>query len=785
MRNTEEIIEKAYNLIKENQIENADPKILIDFYYDFYNSSAKYLYKDFEDERQVELSIKHQEICKWIVKNREYFQKLENYDHIPDIIIDEIGNKEARHISSLMFKGEFKDYKAEVEHHEFREEIEKLIRDGNKEELSSAERRYLNGHEEYYKNFYSHSINMFEKNFFNLSEKEMEIFLEKLEYSGYIENLMLIPEQKLKFEDSNLLYQYVRFVLKVKSVFRPEELINDKIIQSIYEGKISNSKIIETVFSNKDTKQLEKRGDIKRGNPFYSPEIFRELLVRDGKDTSHFYQTLVEHFKSKGVNSKTINQILNEIVAVDGRSNSLIFLADLNINTPDSFIDFLNQNDNSNEEYLTCNSCLFEAMKEKEKSVMTGRCLYIPYEYAIKNIEFFSKEAVDNLKTLIENGYYSEEEKKELVSKMKILGIYNERKEVTYEAAKKLIRDNMDNGFKINEETFKSCIRAIITHGLIEKGIDTNKIVFFGESEEENGFVDIEKIWINNRLIRNFVSGKANNEDKVRIFETMFHEMRHVQQSDNIAKGNIDFLTYNFIKEEIIRDKDPAFYSANYFKMFIEEDARQFGIIDSMKFLKELGIRDFDKIYEAYKGKLGKELDKDNIQTDSDKNTTFRIKETINIDEYTGKIIRNNPEILKEYNCILQIQYNIDGSQKGLEEILENFEAIETEEEKNKMFSIYYGIIKRKSEEKDDILPDTEKKLQEFFEKKNLLISEEDMRHYSKKSDPQTNKMVLSCFDREIHGNVDEEKTTSEKTIKEFEGKKLNKREGMDENERS
>mgnify|MGYP003292413430 CR=1 FL=1 len=55
--------------------------------------------------------------------------------------------------------------------------------------------------------------------------------------------------KKLNFEDSNLAFQYITFVLKVKSVFKPKEVCNDDIIQSFWNGKIKNKQIINYLFN--------------------------------------------------------------------------------------------------------------------------------------------------------------------------------------------------------------------------------------------------------------------------------------------------------------------------------------------------------------------------------------------------------------------------------------------------------------------------------------------------------------------------------------------------------
>lgn len=178
-----------------------------------------------------------------------------------------------------------------------------------------------------------------------------------------------------------------------------------------------------------------------------------------------------------------------------------------------------------------------------------------------------------------------------------------------------------------------------------------------------------------------------------------------------------------------------------------------------MKFLKEVGIRDFENVYANYKTTLGKELNESNITKDSNKNITLRGQNKVQISEYVKRIIRSNPAVLNTYGGILKIEYKQDGSRKNILELFEDFNKIETEEEKNSKYSIYYGIINERYEklkDKDNIPQETHQKLNEFFERKSLLISADDMRYYYKNTDPSITKMVISNFERELKGEVAE-----------------------------
>ena len=768
-----EIIENTYNLIQkiysfktksefttffEKEKDNIFNKIH-EFYYEFYPASSLYLYRYSQDKTQSDISLKFQYICKWIISKSELFESIDS-SYIPNAIIDNINEKEKFHIFKLMNNKNQSDFYAELEHLHFREEMEEIIKNKKESNISNSEKNYLKSHNDYYKSFFSNSMNLFEKNYFNMPEELLNEFLETLNNTPYFDKLLYENHDKLKFNDSNLIYQYVSFVLRMKSIFSPDKLENDKIIQGVFYGKIKSSEIINLIFSNKDTKEIEISKKKKIGNPFDPIEVFSNLLRKEGKDTKHFYLNISNHLKSVGMSDTNINKILIEMLQNDESKKPLQFLADLNIKCNDDFNSFITTNENGLKPYLNTGSLLFDILKKAEFDVMRGRRIIIPFDYAITNIEHLSKASIENLQVLIEEGYYNEKETELLKTKIKECGRYINMPEIKYNEATEIVRKNIDEGVPIDRDTFKSCIRSIITTNLKEKDVDFGKGVYFGEDEEANGFnattETFKAIWINENLIDQFINSPSNIEDKYTVFITMFHEMQHSVQFKNMQNGKLDYLTYNFMKESLIRNADSNYYNSNYYKIFEEEDARQYGIVDAMKFLKTIGVKNFNEIYEPYKLNLDRELNKYNINNDSRKNTPFRDNSKIELNDYLGKLIRSNPKILESYGGLLKIEFNNDGSVKPINEILEEYNGIESEDDKNKLFSIYYGIINKAAHKvaKKDFSPEFHKQLNNFYERKRALISPVDLRYYYYKLDPAVNKVFLRMLSKEINGDI-------------------------------
>ncbi len=146
MKNTEAIflIDNIYNLIKETEKINERSKLidfigidgnmnfnrLIDFYSNFYSVSFSYLYSYINDKEQNIISLKLQEICKWIISNKYIFENSKYYHYIPKELINKISNIEKQQNSN----SEVTKLIDELEYKKFKNEIEKITKRNLKKE---------------------------------------------------------------------------------------------------------------------------------------------------------------------------------------------------------------------------------------------------------------------------------------------------------------------------------------------------------------------------------------------------------------------------------------------------------------------------------------------------------------------------------------------------------------------------------------------------------------------------------------------------------------------------
>lgn len=743
-------LEQIYNLIgiidtknekEKEKLFNQNFDQFIQFYDNIFLQIRLYQYKDLDDENQCEKADKFFHIIKWILQNDKLFLKNENYRHIPDAILEEYRKKEEFHAVNLMFEGSINKINSERDHFAKRDEIEKLLK--NKKDMSYAQKVYLNNRLKYYKYYFGHAIPYLDDHFTEVPENEIIKIIKELEDFNILNDIINSQDKTLSFEDGNLAFQYITFVLKVKSVFKPKEVYNDTIIQKFWEGKIKNRQIIHYLFSQENNEDLKEHRKIKSGQTIDYERVLKHLLKQEGWNGKNFYAELLNHFAKVEMSQENIHEILKNIIPIIGTYEAAELLGEFE-KYPQIKSDFY----------------LMSLLRDREKRIILGSTIEIPFNYALKNVIYMSKEMEQNLITLIYSNYYTEEEKSVLMNELKKRGIihdyigneeliefkeqdtleetilkvkiaYENRKVVPIEIAKKILKLHYKNELSLDEKLLKSCVVSIISNILKQRGIDIKSSIYFGNDKDTNGINytigDFKGIWINNKLIEKYIES-----GDLQLFITIFHEMRHALQNRNIKDGNIDYLTYNFIKEQILCKNDPDFYNFNYYKMFIEEDARQYGIIDAINFFREIDILLCEDL-KKYCKKLNFELNNSNINQDSNKENPFRTKEKMNISDYLGRMIKNNPAILNENNEILKLEYNLDGTTKDIATMLKEYRNLDDmdEEQHKNFYSIYYGLITSRLNI-DSVLPEEiESDLTEFMKEQTELISSEDMRYYA------------------------------------------------------
>ena len=181
------------------------------------------------------------------------------------------------------------------------------------------------------------------------------------------------------------------------------------------------------------------------------------------------------------------------------------------------------------------------------------------------------------------------------------------------------------------------------------------------------------------------------------IFETNFHENTHANQDFDIRSSNINsFNKYLMIKEKILRAEKEEYYSENYEDIFIEIEARQKAREKLGQFIdrlpKNLRIQSLQRLVNRKLGFEPDEKEQEFIDGRRKINVFNPSKPKEDVSIIFDEIIRQHPEYLKEYP-MLQMEYNPDGSQKSLQDLVE---TIDSEDSKPKR-AIYVALIRKGS----------------------------------------------------------------------------------------
>lgn len=443
--------------------------------------------------------------------------------------------------------------------------------------------------------------------------------------------------------DRDLIYKYISRMIPIKEFLSKEKISDDILIKAITTGKIKDKKMIFNlikeltpikiinIFDNKVENLLEFILTID-----YIDETERLTILNNliGKCLNENYYSIIlgileSKYKDNNIVSMVITDDIKEKVISYAKNDSL---------TDNEDIDYL-LNQNITEVNFISNIMNIDTPRSKQEIIRMG---------------------------LIEEKYFhieiQEEDQEELLKKK--IELYNiTGKIINYDLAISLLNKYFNKEIKLGIEEMKAIIRSIITEELKNKGIDYK--VLFIESEIINGECNYKYnyISINNMLIRNFLSRENTTEKDYKLFITMFHEMRHAIQNNNMKNNIYDYNTYFMLKEEIISEYDSNYYESNYKMYLMEIDAREGGLKDSLDYFN----RTFPTFSPIIKEIHDKQIEEYEYIDYNKKEFSITKKEEI-IDRIFDRIIAIHPELLEKYP-ILKIEYNENGMPRKQEEI--------------------------------------------------------------------------------------------------------------------
>lgn len=708
-----------------------------EFYKNIYLILEKYQFRDKDDKEQNEIAkivknnilrlLKFKDNLNVYTEGRFYGKT--DYENFLIDLLQSFINNEKKCVESFQNEKDIKEenFESALEYFEDKKDYIRVMQENHLYEdgLFNDSKKYFSNDTE--KMTYISFMSLLQKNILTLpKEKTIEI-LSIIENSAIFKELDLADFKKLDCERrnliSNVIYQYCMVIIKIKSILMPETLKDDIVVRQLLDGKIKESDLIKDILLN------------------IPVEAFANIIgYEEKKSEKGLLIEVSEYFENKGLSNLNIAVIIESLLEKWASKYEVAKLF-AQIDVPIDFMQFKKSKYSKYLEWLN-DFYIFDKLKECERDIEEGNIPFLPVDYYIKKIDKFSeqqkvgKHFVDNAITLLHSDFYTDEEKKKLEEALKRNGLYNEHN-IPIDIAKDKLNDDLSGKNKIDKETLQRCIYSVICNSLKDKGIDIHNKVFFGKDNSDKGsyYPDEKAIWISDSMLEKYINS-SELSDKAELFISIFHEMRHAIQFDNMKKGKVDYLTYNFIKELVIQKFDKKFYKDNYKALFIETDARKEQILGALEFLNGLNPEFVKIISQTMEERFIKESKNYSIYKDS-KKKTFLGK--IDVSDYVGLLIKYNPKILEEFS-VLNIEYNLDGTKKDIQTLLQEFEGRKSDSNYRDLYSIYYGLISKQTE--GSVIQDENLKqqIENFMQEADDLVTIEDMQnlyHSVNKTDMQ------------------------------------------------
>lgn len=473
------------------------------------------------------------------------------------------------------------------------------------------------------------------------------------------------PVNKLTMYN-DLLFQYLDKLLPLKE-FIGDNLNEDNLIQKVKNYKVKNKKIIKKLFKtlpadkiisifNEDLSELitflenvnyldntEKQvifndisNELLNKNEFY---YLFDLIVDNNQSN------LWKNYLTEENHQQIIHQATSEIPIY--LSDKMIkYILEHDYDTPDFIFNLVHLTANQNNALTS----ILELDKQKIREQLDKKI----------NEKYGSLEKIKKVQITKEDSL----EKKAQKSIMYDL----QGQMIDFEVALEILAAYFKNQIELTNRSIQPIIRSISTNILQKMGVPLNGVYFF-DSTNINGicYDNLQVIGISTNRINQILNKKNSTFNRLLVFSTMFHEMKHSIQDFNKKNGIWDIDTYEMQKEDILKKKDTEFYPTNYLKMKEEIDARISGFEMLSKFLETYFPNLLDIIQDELIANLEKELAFQNKQANSEEVALFSNISTIKNHAF-DTIIKYNPKILEE-NPIFRLEYHDNGTPKTLEEI--------------------------------------------------------------------------------------------------------------------
>ena len=474
--------------------------------------------------------------------------------------------------------------------------------------------------------------------------------------------------------------------------FIGKNLNEDLLIKNTVEGNIQNKEIIDKLFNTLDKETILE---------VFQKDIFRFLsfLERQSKLDNTYKQTLMNKIADLLLNPENF-YILFPLIIKNSKNPYWI-----NYLTPKKFEILVNYALGAPPFKLNFDSLNYLLDKNYINKLFLSN---LKEFLTTPNISLSKQEQMILLKKLIDklNKY-------NILTSHKLLQLYISKddsledkqiksknflwysKKLDFNIAIELLDNYLEKKINLDIENIQIIITSIIKYMLTPLGI-TNTAVYFVKQQDYNGEYisqykdqEITCVNININLIEQFLNQDKLLSERIHLFITILHEMRHIKKEYDKNHQYYDIETYEMLKEEKLEEFDFNYYSTNYIYTKEEMDARIASYNMIAKFFKNYLPNHLDKVQDSIIESLEEELI---FQKEITEKVIILKKKEVNFHDSFDLLVKYNPKIIQE-NWIFELEYNKDGTAKSYEDIMtyqtkENKELIEAIIQKKKSIKL-------------------------------------------------------------------------------------------------
>lgn len=613
---------ELYSLVINNEQDNFEKNITS--WQMFYNNRKEIIKNNINDQRLY--------FCiKYLLKNKSY----KIFECFPSVIISALLREENKFINTLLISPNIKEstelilenFKYHLETSVFLNEIDFSYDHFAKFEVINYQNDILTTLSLLIKNLH--------ENFFNFTPSLVEKIIDCIENETNL--LFLNKELPSKNIDLNFIYQYLNNLLPIL-IYIGKDLKESIVIKKILNKEIIDKRFIikfvqnidainlKNIFNNKLENCIKFINDLSNINEDEKKWLLNTIVYKfyDEEDFEILLNYCIKNHTKESLSLINITQRAKLIKYAQTKSP-----VELNI----KIINYLLDNNYVTENFIY-------NLKELINSKQTK----------------FTKEQIKNI--AIKRTKYLLSLKKEI-----------KKVEYTFEESIQLIRDYLDEKETLTLIEAKEIIKTI-TKKLNSYICDEEIDVYFVMSEHINGIFfkssQIKGINLNIELIKNFLDRKMKLEERMKIFSTIFHELRHHYQYTNSISN---FENYEMLKEKYLKQYDKNYYTKNYKNISTEIDARIESYNMLIKFLETLFPNHLLIIKQSILNTLKEEL---SYQEDYNRDKCIEVikNSSINFNIAFDMLIQYNKNLLKS-EPLFNLEYHNAGTPKTKDELLE------------------------------------------------------------------------------------------------------------------